>query len=140
VRILLAALLLTLIGCSAQPPPAGAPPRSWLGMDPGDVRSYEGPGGPLVLLVADETYWIHGRYASALIWKHGSQYTTDYWLQDDDGTVWWYGRKGSWRAGRHGASPRRVAIADDVARFGDRSITLSDDGPVQLETPDGIYR
>lgn len=140
-RALLAALLLALTACSSSPAaPAPAPPRSWLGMEPGDVRTFSGPAGRLVLLVADESYWIDGEYASALIWKEGPAYTMDYVVEDREGTVWWYGRKGSWRAGRHGEEPREVPVADGTTRFGDRTITLSGDGPVQLETPEGTYR
>lgn len=138
-RVVVVALLLALTACSSQPSAVVAPPVSWVGMDPGDARTFSGPGGRIVLLVADETYSIDGTYASALIWKHGRDYTTDYYVQDDGGALWWYGRKGSWRAGRHGEQPREVPLDDDVARFGDRSITLSDDGPVQLETRDGVY-
>lgn len=139
-RLVVAALLLALVGCSSEADPP-APPDSWLGMDPGDVRTFDGPGGELLLIVADETYSIDGEYASALIWKLGNAYTTDYYVEDADGTVWWYGRKGAWRAGRHGEEPREVPITDDVARFDDRAVTLSDGGgPVQVETPDGVYR
>jgi hypothetical protein len=109
-------------------------------MDPGDARTLTGPAGELVLLVADETYWIDGEYASALIWKRGTSYTTDYYLQDDDGAVWWYGRRGSWRAGRHGEQPREIALDAGVATFGDRAITVGDDGPTQVETPEGVFR
>lgn len=109
-------------------------------MEPGDVRTFDGPGGELVLIVVDETYDVDGTYAAALTWKHGADYTTDFVVEDDDGTVWWYGRKGSWRAGRHGEEPREVGIADGRARFGDLVVTLSaGDGPVQVETPAGVY-
>ncbi len=142
-RVLVTALLLALTACASSAPAAprtAAPPKSWLGMDPGDARVFSGPAGRLVLLVADETYSIDGTYASALIWKHGTHYTTDYYVQDADGTLQWYGRKGSWRAGRHGEQPRDVPLDDGTATFGDRTITIGDDGPVQLETPAGVYR
>jgi hypothetical protein len=64
--------------------------------------------------------------ASALTWKLGEDdCTTDYFLEDDDGTLWWYGRRGSWRASGHGKQPREVPIVDHQAAFGDRTITLS---------------
>ena len=91
-------------------------------------------------MYVDETYAMDGTNASALTWKLGEKYTTDYVVEDDDGTLWWYGRKGSWRAGRKGEEPREVRILDHRATFGDRVITLSDDGgPVQVELPDGVY-
>lgn len=109
-------------------------------MVPGDALAFDGPGGELVLIYVDETYTIGRVNASALTWELGDDYTTDYFVEDDHGTIWWYGRKGSWRTGRHGEEPRQVDIVDHRARFGDRVITLSDDtGPVEVETPDGVY-
>jgi hypothetical protein len=143
VRLLLVAVLLSLVGCSSSSDaPVAEPtaPRSWLGLDPGDARAFHGPAGELVLIPVDETYAIDGTDASAVTWKLGDDYTTDYYAEDADGTVWWCGRKGSWRAGRHGESPRELPIVDHRIRFGDRVITLSDDGgPVQLETPEGVF-
>jgi hypothetical protein len=141
VRLLLAALALCLVaGCSSSEPtdPVVAP-DSWLGMAPGDARAFHGPGGKLILIAVDETYDIDGEYASATTWSIGSSYTTDYWVQDADGTLWWYGRKGSWRAGRHGEQPREVSLDNGTATFGDRTITLGDAGPTRLETPEGTY-
>jgi hypothetical protein len=140
VKPAVALLVLALAGCSSSAPSPPEPDPSWLAMVPGDVRTFDGLGGELVLIFVDETYDIDGTYASALTWKLGDDYTTDYFVEDDDGTVWWYGRRGSWRAGRSGEEPREVDIVDHRARFGDLVVTLSeDDGPVQVETPDGIY-
>ena len=140
VKLVVALLVLLLAGCSSSASSLPEPDPSWLAMVPGDVRTFDGPGGELVLTFVDETYDIDGTYASALNWKLGDDYTTDYFVEDDDGTVWWYGRKGSWRAGRGGEEPREVDIVDDRAPFGDLVVTLSEDeGPVQVETPDGVY-
>jgi hypothetical protein len=145
VKLALALLILLLAGCSSTAPSSTAPSPpgpnpSWLAMVPGDVRTFDGPGGELVLIFVDETYDIDGTYASALTWKLGDDYTTDYFVENDDGTVWWYGRRGSWRVGRNGEKPREVDIVDHRARFGDLVVTLSEnDGPVQVETPDGVY-
>ena len=134
-----ALLALLLAGCSStsSPPEAEAEP-SWIAMVPGDALPFDGPGGELLLIYVDETYTIDHINASALTWAQGDHYTTDFFDQRDDGTVWWYGRRGSWRAGRQ-EEPREVEIVDHRATFGDRVITLSDNGPVQLETPDGVY-
>ena len=135
----LAALLLAGCSSSASSPPEPEAAPSWIAMVPGDALPFHGPGGELVLIYVDETYSIDDINASALTWALGDQYTTDFFDQRDDGSVWWYGRRGEWRAGRHGEEPREVEIVDDRATFGDSVITLSDDGPVQLETPDGVY-
>jgi hypothetical protein len=137
-------LVLLLTACSSSSdsstPPDTAAPVSWIGMVPGDARPFEGPSGELVLIYVDETYSVDGINASALTWKLGDAYTTDFFDQRDDGSVWWYGRRGLWRAGRHGEEPREVPIVDHTATFGDRVITLGDDGgPVRLETPEGVF-
>ena len=134
-------LLAFFAGCSSSPsaPDPVVAPDSWLGIAPGDAREFHGPGGKLILIAVDETYAIDGVNASAVTWELGDHYTTDYYVQDDDGTVQWYGRRGSWRAGRQGEEPRDVPIVDGTATFGDRSITVGDDGPTQVETPDGVY-
>lgn len=140
VRLALALLVLLLAGCSsAEPEPE--PDRSWLAMAPGDALAFDGPGGELVLVFVDETYDIDGTYVSALTWRLGEDdYTTDYFVEDDDGTLWWYGRRASWRAGRGGEEPRELAIVEHRVTFGDRVITLSGDGePVEVETPDGVF-
>ena len=139
---LVALVALVVAGCSSSPgssPPDPAPPRSWLGMVPGDARPFNGPGGELILIYVDETYAVDGTNASALTWELGDSYVTDYFVQTGDDTLLWYGRRGKWRAGKHGEQPREVPIVDHRVTFGDRTITLSDDGPVQLETPDGVY-
>ena len=118
---------------------------SWLAMAPEDTRTFDGPGGKLLLIYVDETYAIADVNASALTWKLGNDYTTDYFVEDDSGDLWWYGRRGSWRAGRHGEKPRLMldaATADErtVVEFKDLAVTLEKGhGPVQVETPQGVY-
>ena len=152
--VLLVVLLVLLMACSSgtttSTAPTSAPTSaqahdSWLAMGPEDVRAFDGPGGELLLIFVDESYDIDGTYASALTWKLGDDYTTDYFVEDDSGSLWWYGRKGSWRAGRHGEQPRLVldaATAGERAlvEFGDLAVTLErGSGPVRVETPQGVY-
>lgn len=148
-------LVLLLTGCSsgtttsptsAPTAPAAQSQDSWLAMGPEDVRVFDGPGGELLLILVDETYDIDDTYVSALTWKLGDEYTTDYFVEDESGSLWWYGRRGSWRAGRHGEQPRLVldaATADErtVVELGDLAVTLErGSGPVRVETPHGEYQ
>ena len=144
VKLLVALLLLLLVGCSSpaaqDPAPEPEPERTWLGMVPGDAVPYDGPAGQLVLIYVDETYDVARHQASAITWKLGEDYTTDFFVEEDDGSLWWYGRRGSWRATRRGEGPRPLPVVDDRVTFGDRTITLSDDGaPLQVETPEGVF-
>lgn len=150
--VLLVLLVQLVAGCSsgttASTAPTSAPAQaagSWLAMAPEDVRTFDGPGGELLLIFVDETYDIGGSYVSALTWRLGEDYTTDYFVEDDSGSLWWYGRRGSWRAGRHGEQPRLVldaATAGErtVVEFGDLAVTLErGSGPVRVTTPQGVY-
>ena len=144
-------LVLLFAGCSSDYSPAPAPPGtaaghpSWLALAPEDVRTFDGPGGQLLLMFVDETYDIDGTYASALTWRLGEDYTTDYFVEDGTGSLWWYGRKGDWRAGRHGEEPRLLLDSSTAAEraaveLGDRTVILEQGtGPVQVETPQGVY-
>jgi len=143
VRLVAAIVALLLMGCTSTAPPAPepTPDQPWIGMVPGDAVPFAGPAGELLLIYVDETYSIGDVNASALTWRLGEDdYTTDYFIEDDEGTLWWYGRRGEWRVGRHGEEPRRLEIVDHRIRFGDRAITLSHDGPpTRLETPEGVF-
>jgi len=144
-------LVLLLAGCSSDDSPATAPPGtaaghpSWLALAPEDVRTFDGPGGQLLLMFVDETYDIDGTYASALTWRLGEDYTTDYFVEDGTGSLWWYGRKGDWRAGRHDEEPRLLLDSSTAAEraaveLGDHTVILEQGtGPVQVETPQGVY-
>lgn len=113
-------------------------------MAPEDTRTFDGPGGELLLIFVDETYSIDGINASALTWKAGDDYTTDYFVEDESGSLTWYGRRGVWRAGRNGRQPRVVLDAATagnraVVRFGGFDMTLEEGvGPVQVTTPRGV--
>jgi hypothetical protein len=147
-------LVLLLMGCSSSDTPSPAPDpsptpssSSWLSMLPEDVRQFDGPGGKLLLIYVDESYAIDHTNASALTWKlPNNDYATDFFVEDDDGSLWWYGRRGVWRAGLKGEEPRLVldaATADKttVVEFDDLALTLERGaGPVQAKTPQGVYR
>ncbi|HEY0952688.1 hypothetical protein [Nocardioides sp.] len=143
-------LVVLLTGCSPAPAPSPsvsptADDTSWLAMGPEDTRTFHGAAGQVLLIFVDETYDIDGTYASALTWRLSNGYTTDYVVEDDAGTLWWYGREGDWRAGRRGEEPRQVLDASTageraVVEFADLTVTLErGTGPVQVETPQGVY-
>ncbi|GAB6986935.1 hypothetical protein [Nocardioides pyridinolyticus] len=135
---LLPLLVLLLAACSSDPAPS-SPAPTWLGLQPGDARSFTGDAGELTLIYVDETYAIDGVNASAVTYEHDDRYVTDYFLESA-GDLEWYGRRGEWRAGRRGETPRPVSLEDDTVTFGDITITLSPDGPTSVETPDGVFR
>lgn len=133
-------VLLLLTACSSSPdaaPPDPEPPTSWLAMAPGDGRVFAGDAGELTLIHVDETYAVGGSTVSAITYEHDDTYVTDFFLEED-GTIW-CGRRGEWRAGRDGETPREVPVDGDVVRFDDIAVALSDDGPTRVETPDGVF-
>ncbi len=99
----------------------------------------------MLLIYVDETYSIGDVNASALTWKLGNDYTTDFLVEDDSGDLWWYGRRGEWRAGRNGPEPRLVldhstARERTVVEFDDLAVTLElGVGPLEVEIPRGVY-
>jgi hypothetical protein len=151
VKVAVAMLALLLVACSSDASPSPTPEpepaaESWLAMGPEDVRIFDGPGGELLLIYVDETYSVGDVNASALTWKQGNDYTTDYFVEDDSGDLWWYGRRGEWRATRNGPEPRLVldhatADARTVVEFGDIAVTMEQGiGPVEVTTPLGDYQ
>ena len=113
--------------------------RGWC---PATCRTFDGPGGELVLIFVDETYDIDGSYASALTaWKLGER-LHDRLLRRGRRRNRVVVRPPGLVARRSSAAkaPREVEIVDDRATFGDVVVTLSEDeGPVQVETPDGVH-
>ena len=137
-------LLLALSACSSSeddppPDPGASPPSTWIGLQPGDAVNLTGDAGQLTLIYVDESYVVDGTNVSALTFEHDDTYVTDYFTEHE-GVLYWYGRRGEWRAGRDGETARQVAVEGDVVHFGDIAITLADDGPpTQVETPDGVF-
>ena len=76
--------------------------------------------------------------------------STDYYAQDTDGNVWWFGREGEWRAGEDGAEAGiamldRPRLGDGYAEMGaggepgQRSLikSLDDELVIETTTPTG---
>ena len=81
-----------------------------------------------MLIFVDETYAIEARQRIRAHLEAGGWCTTDFFAEGGDGILWWFGRRGSWRAGRHGEEPREVDIVGHRAEFGDLVITFSEEG------------
>jgi hypothetical protein len=125
----LAALLLVAAGCGSSKRTFSANVTNpWFPLKPGSIYVYRGvkDGKPSreVMTVTDSIRVIDGAPARAIddrLFLSGSleEKTTDWYTQDNDGNVWYYGEKtaeldpsgkvktteGSWLAGANGAKP-----------------------------------
>jgi hypothetical protein len=93
----------------------------WFPLTPGATWRYRVTGdtpGTLVLEVEDTTYDIAGIATTPVSRTEptGAQ-VVDYYAQDREGNVWWFGREGVWRAGDDGveaglAVPAQPRVGD----------------------------
>ena len=130
-RVAAAAVLLVVLaplaGCgtaSAPSPPAGvdelvvptpSPDPSdfvatvdnpWFPLEPGRTWRYDvaGPTGNHALLVSvTPGPTVAGVPTTARVSQESGRQVVDWYAQDDQGNVWWFGRAGQWRAGAAGA-------------------------------------
>lgn len=106
----------------------------YLPLTPGTVFRYEGESSDghetNVVAVSNQTYNILGVVCTVVedtVWVDGDliEATTDWYAQDTDGTVWYFGEasrsydsgvlvstEGSWEAGKRGAQPGIVMLAN----------------------------
>lgn len=123
----------------------------WLPLTPGASWAYEvsgGPGGGLVVTVADDPVEVAGLSATAVetvgtfaapapgeveVSGWGTTPTTDYYAQDTRGNVWWLGREGEWEAGTDGAEAGIVMLAAPRLGDGYREALLPDDSGTTAE-------
>ena len=128
--IALAVLLLAAAGCGSSKPRTFSAnvTNPWFPLKPGSVYVYRGvkDGKPSreLMTVTDNTRVIDGALTRAVddrLFLNGAleEKTTDWYTQDNDGNVWYYGEKtaeldpsgkvksteGSWLAGVNGAEP-----------------------------------
>lgn len=162
--LVIAALAIALAGCgsaSQSSPPAGVdelvvPTPS---PDPADfVADVDNPWFPLAVgstqryVVADTTGThalvvsittgpsVAGVPTTARTSRESGHRVVDWYAQDDDGNVWWFGRAGQWRAGTDGAEaglampakPRvgdgyRTAYAPGVVEDTARVVSVDED-------------
>ena len=101
--------------------------NAWLPLSPGrtwtyDVRRTGHPDAVRSVRVLPDPVIVEGVSTTAVrteIRRPGEQRVgwTDYYAQDTRGDVWWFGRAGSWQAGREGAEAGLVVTA--TPRLGD---------------------
>lgn len=101
----------------------------YMPLEPGRVMIYEGSGERVEVTVIDETRLVMGITVTVVrdqVFRDGSliEDTFDWFAQDRDGNVWYFGeethrvengqpttRAGSWEAGKDGAQPGIVMLA-----------------------------
>lgn len=138
---MLLAVLLGLAGCgtaSETSPPSGVdglviPTPSvdpadfvagvdnpWLPLEPGSIHTYDvsdASGNHPLTVTVEAGPEIAGVATTARVSTERAQIVTDYFAQDTDGNVWWFGREGDWTAGERGAEAGIAMLA--TPRVGD---------------------
>ena len=98
----------------------------WLPYEPGARWTYS-DGSADVTFAAEEGPTIAGVATTAVVaGGSGSVPSADYYAQDTDGNVWWFGREGEWRAGEDGAEAGMAMLARP--RVGDGYAEMGSDG------------
>ncbi|MDF1602327.1 hypothetical protein [Nocardioides sp. YIM 152315] len=94
--------------------------NAWLPLPPGRTWIYQVVDARgvhrLTMTVADGPQ-VAGVDTTARVTTERGQTTTDWFAQDDQGNVWWFGRDGEWEAGTDGAEaglamPDRPRVGD----------------------------
>jgi hypothetical protein len=93
----------------------------WLPLAPGAAWTYT-DGTADVTFTAAEGPTIAGVATTAV----GESGSADYYAQDADGNVWWFGREGEWQAGDDGAEAGIAMLA--TPRLGDGYAEMGVDG------------
>lgn len=94
--------------------------NTWLPLPAGRTWTYEvvdaGGAHRMRVRVADGPE-VDGVATTARVTTEAGADTTDWFAQDDEGNVWWFGREGEWQAGTDGARaglamPRSPRVGD----------------------------
>lgn len=107
----------------------------WLALDRGGTWTYdvigEAADGRLTVTVEDQPVSIAG-VATTPVVRTGPDDVriVDYYAQDRQGNVWWFGREGEWRAGEGGAQAGLAMPA--TPRLGDGWRAAYDEGVVDV--------
>jgi hypothetical protein len=173
--LLLLAVLITLTGCgsaSVSSPPSGVdeltiPTPSpdpadfvagvdnpWFPLEPGSTSTYDvsdARGNHTLTVTTAPGPEIAGVATTARVSSEPGNTVTDWFAQDTDGNVWWFGREGEWRAGENGAEagvamlarPRvgdgyRQAYAAGVVEGTAKIVALDDSTTVPAGTYDDL--
>jgi hypothetical protein len=123
----------------------------WLPLAPGSTWTYESENDPasrLAVAVTDgpTVAGVATTAVRSVTRPPGGTATrsqVDYFAQDADGNVWWFGREGEWEAGADGAEAgvamlARPRVGDGYAEMGDdgvvgqRSVIIAADGEAEV--------
>jgi hypothetical protein len=139
--VTLLAVLITLAGCGSAsvsgpssgvdeltiPTPSPDPAdfvagvdNPWFPLEPGSTRTYDvsdARGNHALTVTAGTGPEIAGVATTARVSSEPGNTVTDWFAQDTDGNVWWFGREGEWRAGEDGAEAGVAMLA--TPRVGD---------------------
>jgi len=104
----------------------------WFPLEPGMTWEYEvsGEAGDQTV-TAEPGPEVGGVATTARVTAQDGTEIVDWYAQDDDGNVWWFGREGEWEAGQDGAEAGLAMAAEP--RVGDGYRRGFDDGVVEDE-------
>ncbi len=104
----------------------------WLPLQAGDTWVYavtDADGAHRMTVTVQPGPEVAGVATTSRITTEPSGAVTDWFAQDDEGNVWWFGRAGSWRAGEGGAEAGIAMLARP--RIGDGYRMDYDPGTVE---------
>jgi hypothetical protein len=104
----------------------------WFPLEPGSTRSYDvydARGHHDLTVTVEPGPEVAGVATTARVSTEGSRDVIDWFAQDADGNVWWFGREGEWQAGTDGALAGVAML--DTPRAGDGYRLAYDPGVVE---------
>jgi hypothetical protein len=104
----------------------------WLALTPGrtwDYQVVDVEGAHELTVSVEEGPEITGIATTARVGTESGETTTDWFAQDHEGNVWWFGREGEWQAGADGAEAGLAMPA--TPRVGDGFRTAYQPGVVE---------
>ena len=92
----------------------------WFPLQPGSTRTYDvsdARGHHALTVITAPGPEIAGVRTTSEVSREQGEVVTDWYAQDVDGNVWWFGREGEWQAGADGAEAGVAMLA--TPRVGD---------------------